>query len=77
MAEIKQMQSWKEFKEDFNTKLVYTEKDMQEALEKQTKSFVVNRVIQSFTGKVGPTESVSMQILHIHRTPEGIIVIVR
>lgn len=69
--------NYKEWRLRFETEAVYTRKDMAEALDKQRKAMVVNRVIQSFTGRVGPSESVAMQILAIHETTEGTLVIVR
>jgi hypothetical protein len=69
--------NYREWKERFNTEPVFTRKQMSDALEQQKKELTVNRVIQSFTGRVGPDESIAMQILAIHNTPEGVIVIVR
>ena len=69
--------NYKSWKDKFDTELVYTRKDMADhdtALRKQLR---VNRVIQSFTGRVGPNESIAMQILAIHETPEGTLVIVK
>ena len=68
---------YKEWKEKFETEKVYTRKEMHDALEKAKEGFVINRVIQSFTGRIGPTDSRAMQILAIHKTPEGITVIVK
>jgi hypothetical protein len=68
---------YKAWKERFNTEPIYTRKQMSDALAQQEKELTVNRVIQSFTGRVGPDESIAMQILAIHRTPEGVMVIVR
>lgn len=61
----------------FDTEPVYTRKQMGAALSRQAKEFTVNRVIQSFTGRVGPNEARAMQILAVHKTPQGITVIVK
>lgn len=70
------IQSWKDFQREYNEPR-YSKREMDEALESLRKVLRVNRVIQSFTGKVGPSESIAMQILAIHETPEGTLVIVR
>lgn len=71
MTDIKMLMPYKEFREEFNTKLVYTKRDMTEALEKQAKSFVVNRVIQK-----GKDFDIALKILAVHTTSEGTMVIV-
>lgn len=68
---------YKSWKEKYENEPVYTEKQFRDALKEQEKSFVINRVIQSFSSRVGPNESVAMQILAIHKTPEGITIIVK
>lgn len=65
------------WRKQFETEPVYTRKQMAEAMEACVREHTVNRVIQSFTGRVGPTESIAMQILAIHKTPEGVMVIVK
>jgi len=67
--------NYKEWKSQYDTELVYTRKDMNDALAEQAKAFVVNRVIQSFTGRMGDARA--MQILAVHQTSEGIMVIVK
>ena len=57
MATLNSVQVWKDFKREYETELKYTRKEFNDALEAQAKSLVVNRVIQSFTGRVGPDES--------------------
>ncbi len=61
----------------FDTEKVYTRRQMSEALKRQAEEFTVNRVIQSYTGRVGPNEARAMQILAVHKTPQGITVIVK
>lgn len=67
----------KEFVFKYRVEKVYTRKQMKDALKRQEKELTVNRVIQSFSGRIGPNESEAMQILAIHKTPEGIMVIVK
>lgn len=69
--------NYKEWKQQYEVEPVFTRKDMAEALAKQAKRLKVNRVIKSFTGRVGPDESIALQILAIHETDEGIMVIVK
>lgn len=68
---------YKEFVFKYRTEKVYTRKQMKDALKKQERELKVNRVIQSFTGRYGPTETKAMKILAVHKTPEGILVIVQ
>ena len=68
---------YREWKRKFDTEPVYTRRQMAEALERQAREYTINRVIQSFTGRIGPNDSVAMQILAIHKTPEGVMVIVK
>ncbi len=77
MATLNSVQVWKDFKREYETELKYTRKEFNDALEAQAKSLVVNRVIQSFTGRVGPDESRAMQILAVHKTEYGVVVIVK
>lgn len=77
MTKLKFNSNYKEFKREYETELVYTRKQMDDALKKCIEEYTVNRVIQSFTGHVGPKESIALQILAIHKTPEGLLVIVR
>lgn len=74
---LKFSHDYKKWKDAFNTEKVYTRRQMQEALKRNSQEYVVNRVIQSFTDKIGPNESRAMQILAVHKTPQGITVIVK
>jgi hypothetical protein len=68
---IKNFKTYKEFKHEYETKLVYTRKQVHEIIENITKENTVNRVIQK-----GKDFEVAMQILEIHKTTEGILIIV-
>lgn len=63
---------FKEYIEKFNSEKIYTKADMTKALAEQEKVMVVNRVIQK-----GKDFDIALQILAIHKTPDGIIVIVK
>jgi len=65
------MQPYKEFIYDFETKLVYTKKDMAEAIEKVKEEMLVNRVIRK-----GKDVDIAMRILSIHTTPYGLLIYV-
>lgn len=69
--------NYSEWKQKFDNELVYTRREVSKMLKEQAKELTVNRVVQSFNGKYGPDCSVAMQILAIHKTPEGLLVIVR
>ena len=77
MSELKFDPDYGKWKTQFDTEPVYTRRNMSEALEKQAKALRVTRVVQSFTGKYGPDCSIAMQILAIHQTEEGVLVIVK
>jgi len=77
MTEIKQFTPYREWQKKYREDKVYTRKDMHDALEKQAKEMTVNRVVRSFNGKYGPDCTEAMQILAIHKTPEGTLVIVK
>jgi len=64
--------SYKEFLLEFDNEPKYTRRQMAEAMKQCVAEHVVNRVIQQ-----GKDYNIAMQILAIHKTPEGIIVIVR
>jgi len=49
---------------------------MQEALAAQAKSLVVNRVVRSPNGKWDDACE-ALQIVHVHHTPEGVMIVVR
>ena len=68
---------YKSWKEKFDNEPLYTRRQMSEALQKQAIELQVSRVVQSFNGKYGPDCSAAMQILAIHQTPGGVLVIVR
>ena len=70
------IQSWKDFQKEYDEPR-YSERQLNEILEKQAEALRVSRVVQSFNGKYGPDCSIAMQILAIHRTPDGMLVIVR
>jgi len=63
---------WKEFQEEYNNKPIYTKKQHNEIVEQVIKQHTVNRVIQK-----GKDFDVALQILSIHSTPDGIMVIVK
>lgn len=69
--------SFLDFQYKYRTEKLYTRKQMSDALQRQAKELTVSRVVQSFTGRYGPTETRAMQILAIHKTPEGILIIVK
>jgi len=74
---LKFCSDYREWKKQFDTEPIYTRRQLSEALDRQARELQVNRVIQSFTGRVGPNESRAMKILAVHKTPEGIMVIVQ
>lgn len=74
---IKFNKDFKSWQEDYETTPIYTKKQMENALSEQAKKLRVNRVVKSLTGLYGPTESIAMQILHVHYTEEGVLVIVK
>lgn len=61
-----------EFIRDFDTEPKYTRRQMAEAIRRCEEQHTVNRVIQK-----GKDCDIALQILAIHSTPEGIIVIVK
>jgi len=71
MGEIKLLQPYKEFLEEFNNKLIYTKRNMSDALKEQERQYSVQAVI-----KQGKDCDVSMKIVSIHRTPEGTTILV-
>lgn len=77
MTEPIKLTPYKEWKAKYETEKVHTRKEMHDALEKIKQECIVNRVIQTFTGRIGPDETRAMQILAIHKTSEGITVIVK
>lgn len=77
MNELKFTPDYISWKRQFDTEPVYTRRQMAEALERCSREYQVNRVIQSFNGQVGPSCSIAMQILAVHKTPDGVVVIVR
>jgi hypothetical protein len=62
---------YREWKHQYETELVYTRKDLSEALAQQDKQNVINRVILS-----GKDCDVVLRIVAIHRTLEGTLVTV-
>jgi hypothetical protein len=77
MSYLKFDPSYNEWKEKYNNELVYTRKQMDEALEAHTKRMIVNRVIRVDAGKEKQKYSEALQILSIHQTEEGMVVIVK
>ena len=65
-----------QFRHKFNTEPFYTRREMQEALAAQAKSLVVNRVVRSPNGKWDDACE-ALQIVHVHHTPEGVMIVVR
>jgi hypothetical protein len=72
MPEITVLQNYSEFRREFDTKLVYTRRDFAEFRNKLEEEYVINRVIMR-----GKDINVALQILAIHKTPEGITVVVK
>lgn len=68
------MADFLDFKRQYETEPVFTRKQMDKALEEQARALTVNRVIRSFNGT---WNGEALMILAIHRTPEGVLVIVR
>lgn len=69
------MESFQNFKEEFN-RPKYSEKELQSILERTINSMTnINRVIQHVNGR--QDVQISLQILAIHRYPDGITVIVK
>jgi hypothetical protein len=63
---------YREFRHKLETELVYTRKDLADAVNEAEKANLVTRVIRQ-----GEDVDVAMRILAIHRTPEGLMVIVK
>jgi hypothetical protein len=72
MDEIPRLKSYKEFREDFYNKPVYTKAQMKDALEEQAAKFIVNRVILQ-----GKDDDVALSIVRVFKTEEGNTVIVK
>lgn len=70
------LQSWKEFRYEFENKPVYTRKQVVEMLEKQKKELTVSRVIRCPSGRIDD-EREALKILHIHQTELGLMVLVK
>lgn len=67
-----------EWRQRYNTELRYTQRQLDEAVKAAIKSRTVNRVVKSLDGEhYGPGVSMAMQILAVHETPEGVLVIVK
>ena len=66
------MESYKEFVYQFDNEKIYTRRQLAELLEQQAKRHIVNRVILK-----GKDVDIALQILSIHETPEGRVVIVK
>jgi hypothetical protein len=69
--------NYKQWKIDYETKLVYTQKQVHQLLEDQSRALKVNRVVRSYTGLYGPDDCVAMKILAIHETAEGLLIVVK
>ncbi len=72
MNEFLNVQKYKEFKDDFHNKPVYTKADVVEMQKDWEAANIVNRVIQ-----VGKDFDIALQIISVHRSPQGILVKVR
>lgn len=66
------LRSYREFRDKFQTELVYTRKDLADAIREVENRHVVNRVIQE-----GKDCNIALRILTVHHTDEGLIVIVK
>lgn len=66
-----------DFQYRYRTEKIYTRKDLHDALEQLGKEMTVNRVVQSNNGRYGPDCCIALQILAVHKTPEGTLVIVK
>jgi hypothetical protein len=77
MTKLKFNPNYKQWRRDYETIPVYTKKEHNEALAKVKQELTVNRVVQSFTGLYGPDDCRAMQILAIHQTPDGLLIVVR
>lgn len=71
------MVSWPDFQKSYHNDKIYTRAEVDKLLEECAKAHIVNRVIKSENGRYGPNCCIAMQILAIHKTPEGTLVIVR
>lgn len=69
---MSKIRSFKEFSHEFDNEKIYTRRDMAEAIRKCQDEHVVNRVIQQ-----GKDVNIAMKIIAVHKTPEGILVIVQ
>lgn len=57
---------------NFDNEKVYTERQLSEMVDRLKREFVINRVIQK-----GKDCDIALQILEVHKTPEGYVVIVK
>lgn len=69
--------NYKSWLREYETKLIYTQKEFKEALAEQERQLVVNRVIQCPEGNWNTDVNIALQILHVHKTESGLLVLVK
>ncbi len=76
MSQLKFNPNYKSWKHEFDTVPVYTRKQLHEELDKLRKKLIISRVIRCPTGRIDD-EREALQILAIHETELGLMILVK